>query len=132
MITIAVILIFAYAAWWLTAPAMSATASYWPMPKGWHAPKAWLGHPSTRTQRATGAWCIHEHEGAWNAATGNGYEGGMQFLESTWHRAGGRSYGSHWASVVSPREQLYRAWVIWRSHGGSWSEWGTARACGLR
>lgn len=72
-------------------------------------------------------------EGAWNAATNNGYEGGLQFTSETWTRAGGSidSLG-HWASVATPREQLYRAWVIWQSHHGSWSEWGVMRpACGL-
>lgn len=98
------------------------------MPRHWHAPAWWLGHPSTAASRATGAWCIHEHEGAWNANTGNGYFGGMQFLLSTWRRAGGSGY----PHLSSPREQLYRAWVIWRWDGGSWREWGTRGACGLR
>jgi hypothetical protein len=72
--------------------------------------------------------CIHRHEGAWTSATGNGYYGGFQFLLSTWHRAGGSGY----PHLQSPREQLYRAWIIVRSHGGSWVEWGTASRCGLR
>ena len=85
----------------------------------------------------TAAWfaqalCIHSREGAWNAATGNGYEGGLQFLESTWRSVGGRAIGGHWASVASPREQLLRAWLVWRRDGGSWAEWGTAGMCGLR
>lgn len=74
------------------------------------------------------AMCVHQHEGAWNANTGNGYYGGMQFLLSTWHRAGGTGY----PHLQSPREQLYRAWIIVRSHGGSWSEWGTRGRCNLR
>lgn len=96
------------------------------MPGDWHASPTWLSQ----------AMCIHSREGAWNAATGNGYEGGMQFLRSTWERAGGVTVWvgktPHWASVASPREQLYRAWIIWGSHGGSWSEWGTKGKCGLR
>lgn len=111
-----------------------------PVPKHWHAPRPWLYQ----------AWCLHDGllrtstgrilyrvgsgEGSWTAATGNGYEGGLQFLLSTWKRAGGSvdRFG-HWASVATPREQLYRAWIIWKSHGGSWSEWGVMRpACGLR
>lgn len=76
--------------------------------------------------------CIHRREGAFNAATGNGYEGGFQFLRSTWLSVGGPTFGWHWASMASPKEQLYRAWLVWRRDGGSWSEWGTARACGLR
>jgi resuscitation-promoting factor RpfA len=75
-----------------------------------------------------GAYCIHRHEGAWNANTGNGYYGGMQFLLSTWRSVGG------WGrpDLVSPREQLYRAFLVWRRDGGSWREWGTAGLCGLR
>jgi hypothetical protein len=74
------------------------------------------------------ARCIHAHEGAWNANTGNGYYGGMQFLLSTWRSVGGRSR----PDLVSPAEQLYRAFLVWRRDGGSWREWGTARLCGLR
>lgn len=67
-------------------------------------------------------------EGSWTASTGNGYFGGLQFLWSTWTRAGGTGD----PSKASPAEQIYRAFVIWRSHGGSWSEWGDTRtACGL-
>lgn len=110
------------------------------VPASWRAPRPWLYQ----------AWCLHDGllrdirgrvlyrvgpgEGAWDAATGNGYEGGLQFLRSTWERAGGSADAhGHWASVATPREQLYRAWIIWRSHGGSWSEWGDMRpACRLR
>lgn len=93
------------------------------MPAKWHAPKAWLAD----------AVCVHEHEGAWNASTGNGYEGGMQFLRSTWQGAGGSvDRRGHWASTVSIREQLFRAWFVWKRDGYSWREWGTAGACGLR
>lgn len=103
------------------------------MPPGWHAPRAWLAE----------AVCIHEQEGAWDSigyvrgvAT---YGGGLQFLLSTWHAAGGTA-GSLWDIAQAPiREQLYRAWITWdRDAGrvgdgaGSWHEWGTARACGLR
>lgn len=88
------------------------------MPGGWHAPKWWLVQ----------ALCIHAREGAWNAETGNGYSGGMQFTPYTWRSVGGRGL----ASAASPREQLYRAWLVWKRDGGSWSEWGTAGLCGLR
>jgi len=90
------------------------------MPPGWHAPAWWLRQ----------AVCIHEHEGAWNSNTGNGYFGGMQFLPSTYRSVGGRSDGR--ADLDTSREQLYRAWLLWKRSGGSWSQWGTAGACGLR
>jgi hypothetical protein len=56
----------------------------------------------------------------------------MQFLLSTWQRAGGTvNARGRWASAATPREQLYRAWIIWRQDGRSWHEWGTSAACGL-
>lgn len=88
------------------------------VPSSWHAPKWWLPQ----------ALCIHRHEGAFNATTGNGYEGGFQFLPSTWRSVGGRGH----AYAASPREQLYRAWLVYQRDGGSWREWGTARLCNLK
>lgn len=93
------------------------------MPPTWTAP-----HPFYEQ-----AMCIHHYEGAFNAATGNGYEGGFQFLKSTWVSAGGNvDSRGHWASVASPKEQLYRTWLVWKRDGYSWREWGTAGRCGLR
>ena len=95
------------------------------VPKKWHAPAWWLRQ----------ALCIHSYEGAWNANTGNGYYGGLQFLESTWYRAGGNyhpAFDSRVPFTVPVREQLYRAWRIYQAGGGSWREWGTAGRCGLR
>jgi len=111
----------------LTALLLTATAQaarYPPaVPKAWKAPGWWLPQ----------AMCIHSKEGAMNAATGNGYEGGWQHLRSTWQSVGGPvdSHG-HWASVASPKEQLYRTWLVYHRDGNSWREWGTAHACGLR
>jgi hypothetical protein len=89
-------------------------------PAHWHA----TDHPRWYRE----ALCIHAHEGAWTANTGNGYYGGMQFLASTWASANGRGL----ASAATPRDQLYRAWIVYLRDGRSWREWGTARACGLR
>lgn len=74
------------------------------------------------------ATCIHQHEGAWNSNTGNGYFGGMQFLASTYRSVGGRADGR--ADLDSPQEQLRRAFAVWKRDGG-WFEWGTAGACGV-
>jgi hypothetical protein len=91
-------------------------------PKEWAPPNDWL----------KGALCIHRQEGAWDAATGNGYEGGMQFARATWVAMGGAVAGAHWASVASKREQLFRAWLLWQAAGGSWRHWGgAATGCGL-
>jgi hypothetical protein len=91
-------------------------------PSGWRPQTFWLQQAS----------CVHHYEGSWNAATGNGYEGGLQFLRSTWTSVGGAvDANGRWASVVSPREQLFRAWLVWKRDGDSWREWGTAGLCGL-
>ena len=86
------------------------------------------------------AWiCIHSGkgaawgtgEGAWNANTGNGYYGGLQFAQSTWDRNGGRKYASR-ADLATPLQQMWIAESAWRESGGSFSQWpNTARACGL-
>lgn len=96
-----------------------------PQARAFNFPRGWLRE----------AFCIHRHESVdWHRAgvdwLGNPsrYYGGMQFLVSTWYGAGGRGLPSSW----SPREQLYRAWIVWRRDGGSWREWGTAGVCGLR
>lgn len=103
----------------LARVAVAVIALYPPtVPRHWHAPAAWLRE----------AVCIHAHEGAWDANTGNGYEGGFQFLPGTWHSVAGHGH----AYDATPREQLYRAWLVWKRDGGSWREWGTARACGLK
>jgi hypothetical protein len=73
------------------------------------------------------ATCIHQHEGAWNANTGNGYYGGFQFLLSTWASVGGTTR----PDLAAPQEQLLRAHMVWARDGGSFREWGTAAACGL-
>jgi hypothetical protein len=81
------------------------------------------------------ALCLHRHESldwyrAWVDWTGapSVYAGGLQFMQDTWVRAGGRGEPWQW----SPREQVYRAWRIWGLNGGSFREWGTAGKCRLR
>lgn len=108
----------------LVFAAPSSARGYPPsVPKNWHAPQPFYGQ----------AMCVHSYEGALNAATGNGYEGGWQFLRSTWQSVGGPvDSRGHWASTASPREQLYRVWLLWTRDGQSWREWGTAGRCGLR
>ena len=91
----------------------------------WSPPKTWLD----------GALCVHRHEWAydWHRAgldwrgRRSPYFGGLQFLASTWRAAGGKGLPSDWPA----REQLYRAWVVWKGDGGSWRQWSTARSCNL-
>ena len=81
------------------------------------------------------AQCVHLREGPWNANTGNGYFGGMQFSPQTWRRVHGAADPAfaHPGDVafpftVAPREQLQRAWLLWLKDGRSWRSWGAAGA----
>lgn len=90
--------------------------------------------------RPTAAWlavarCVHLHEGAWRANTGNGYFGGMQFRRATWLAGGGAPVAAlaHPGDPAFPfsvpaRAQLRVAYAVWRRDGGSWRSWGTVGA----
>ena len=90
-----------------------------------HAFERWF----TRTYEK---WrCIHEHEGAWNSATGNGYNGGLQM--TPWFQA---TYGAEFLRRFGPAH----LWPIWaqlvaaeRAYATTgFRQWpNTARACGL-
>ena len=76
------------------------------------------------------ARCVHSKEAPWNANTGNGYYGGMQFAAMTWKRVGGKHDAAFthpgnqaYPFRASPNEQLYRAWLVWRRDGSSWRSW---------
>lgn len=76
--------------------------------------------------------CIHEHEGAWDASTGNGYWGGLQF--SDWFQ---RHYGPEFYARFGTADrwpifaQLVAAERAWRECR-CFSQWGTASRCGLQ
>jgi hypothetical protein len=93
------------------------------------------GHLSAELERLvwlTSAFqCIHAHEGAWYANTGNGYYGGLQ-MDLDFQRAYGpellRAKGTadHW----TPAEQISVAIVAHAQRG--FQPWpNTARMCGL-
>lgn len=94
-----------------------------------------------QARRAFEAWfrrtyekwrCIHEHEGAWNASTGNGYYGGLQmtrWFQQTYGPEFYRRFGMAdrwpvWAQLVAA-ERAWRECSCFR-------QWGTAGMCGLR
>lgn len=82
---------------------------------------------SVRLVRTWKTWS--NGEGAWNDA--GYYGGGLQFLVSTWNSVGGHARSTADIAAASPREQIYRAWLVVRRDGG-WQEWGgTKTACGL-
>lgn len=81
------------------------------------------------------AQCVHLLEGPWNANTGNGYFGGMQFSPQTWKRVHGAAHPAFahpgdaaFPFTVAPREQLRRAWLLWLKDGRSWRSWGAVGA----
>lgn len=101
--------------------AKSAVRGSWPVPKAWRAKKLTSWYP--------GALCIHQHESSDWHIHNEPYAGGFQFMLGTWMRAGGSP--STWFTAT-PREQFYRAYMIWKQDGGSWREWpNTSRMCGV-
>lgn len=129
MLTLFLAMLFIAACIWLLAirlpDALGSVRRSTPAARRWRAPHGWLRE----------AFCIHRHESVdWYRAgvdwAGNPspYYGGFQFLVSTWQSVGGRGLPSDWP----PREQVYRAFLVWQRDGGSWAEWGTAGVCGLR
>lgn len=106
------------------------------------------GEPQLRAGRVGGAsntllgrplhyrqWlCLYRYENGgygWHANTGNGYYGGLQFLQSTWVRNRGLRFARR-ADLASALEQMWTAEHAWRESGGSFRQWGTASRCGLR
>jgi hypothetical protein len=63
----------------------------------------------------------------WDANTGNGYYGGLQFTLQSWEWMGGSGFPHE-----APRsEQIMRAEMLWREQG--WAAWpGCAEEMGLR
>ncbi len=96
--------------------------------QGWHPSAVWLAQ----------ARCVHLHEGAWTANTGNGYFGGLQFAARTWLRVHGSPEPAFahpgdpaYPFMASPQEQLHRAWLVWLGDGRSWRSWGAIGAACL-
>ena len=68
-----------------------------------------------------------ESGGRWNANTGNGYYGGIQFDLSSWRAAGGFGRPDQ-----APRTEQIRVAIVWQSLAG-WKAWpACSRALGLR
>jgi hypothetical protein len=80
-----------------------------------------------------GADCVHRHESIrWEAATGNGYYGGMQ-ADLGFQRAYAPDHLARWGTANNwpwwaQLEMAYRGWLF-----RGWQPWpNTSRACGLR
>jgi hypothetical protein len=81
--------------------------------------------------------CIHEHEGAWDANTGNGYYGGLQMdmgFQGTYGNEFMRRWGTAnnwpvWAQIVAA-ERAYHGYNGYDGRGfGPWPN--TRRMCGV-
>lgn len=129
MIRIALVAVILWALWTVAWAESRPKYPNTPAALAWKAPPGFINQ----------ALCIHRHESVdwhrrwvdWRGRPSK-YAGGMQFLQSTWERAGGKGEPWQWG----PREQVYRAWRIWRMYRtsyrpGSWVEWGSRHKCGL-
>ncbi len=79
--------------------------------------------------------CVHRHEAPWNANTGNGYFGGMQFAAATWRSLHGPADPAFahpgdpaYPFTATSTEQLSMAWRLWLHDGRSWRSWGSVGA----
>ncbi len=71
-----------------------------------------------------------ESGGNWNANTGNGYHGGLQFSPGTWRAHGGGSYAGT-ANQATRSQQITIAEKVLRAQG--WKAWPScSRRAGLR
>jgi resuscitation-promoting factor RpfA len=71
-----------------------------------------------------------ESSGNWNANTGNGYYGGLQFSSGTWRSFGGGAYAST-ANQATRSQQIAIAEKVLRAQG--WKAWPTcSRKIGVR
>ncbi|PZT70682.1 hypothetical protein DN402_32700 [Streptomyces sp. SW4] len=68
-------------------------------------PTTALAAPSARLGPDWDAIAACESGGDWNANTGNGHYGGLQFAQSSWIAAGGRKYAPR-ADLATRAEQI--------------------------
>lgn len=79
-----------------------------------------LGLSTGTAQAASGNWdavARCESGGNWATSTGNGFYGGLQFTQSTWHAYGGNGMPNH----ASREEQIRVAENVLHGQGrGAW------------
>jgi hypothetical protein len=89
--------------------------------------------PAQARPSRQGPWDIVaqcESGGNWNANTGNGYYGGLQFSRGTWQSYGGGAYAST-ANHATRSQQIAIAEKVLRAQG--WKAWPTcSRRVGVR
>ncbi|MFE9256919.1 transglycosylase family protein [Streptomyces sp. NPDC006879] len=87
--------------------------------------------PATRSCAGQGSWpwdCVADCEsgGRWDADTGNGFYGGLQFWHPTWVEHGGLGFADR-ADRASREEQIAVAQAVLATQG--WEAW---PVCGAR
>ncbi len=108
----------------LLAPGEAAAAP--PSAAGPTGVRALHGHGCAGDQWPWGCLAQCESGGRWNANTGNGYYGGLQFGQSTWRAFGGLAYAPR-ADLATRAEQIKVAKKVLRAQG--WNAW---PACGKK
>jgi hypothetical protein len=90
-----------------------------------HARTSHAGDDRPRRSLADAKWdqlAQCESTQNWDANTGNGYRGGLQFTDATWRAYGGREYAPT-ANKASRKEQIAVAKKVQRDQG--WNAWPT-------
>lgn len=104
-----------------------------PKPKPSPKPKPAAKSPTKLPDGGDGIWYALarcESGGDWSYNGPSGFDGGLQFLPSTWLAAGGGKYAP-FAYLASPGEQIAiaKAWLA----KTSWAQWpACSRKLGLR
>lgn len=98
----------------------------------WQARQRRLAVAQERRQLYEKWRCIHEHEGAWNSNTGNGYYGGLQ-MDYSFMRSHGPQFLARWGTADR--------WPVWAQiaaaedayySGRGFGPWpNTRRMCGI-
>ena len=93
-------------------------------------PAAGVEHPRRATSAVWRDLAHCESRGNWDINSGNGFTGGLQFLDSTWLANGGGEFAPS-AYLATPEQQIIVAERL-RDHVGGFSHWpACAAALGL-
>jgi hypothetical protein len=107
-----------FAAWWIEQERLAAERAEQErlaaLARAWTVPRRVTSATSSVGGRDYAAIAACESGGNWATNTGNGYYGGLQFLQSTWEANGGLAYAPR-ADLATPEQQMTVADQIPRS-----------------
>ncbi|GAA2624228.1 transglycosylase family protein [Streptomyces vastus] len=104
----------------LLAPAEAAPAPPTPPPAPGPPTAAGAAYDCEKDQWPWGCLAQCESSGRWNVNTGNGFYGGLQFLQSSWELFGGLKYAPR-ADLATRQEQITIAQEVLSVQG--WEAW---------